>query len=687
MFINNIQLNNYRIYKGACSIDFLQDESRNIYIISGNNGYGKTSFLTSLVWCFYGKNMIDVEKKYREDVYDSGGYKKYAKSNLNISAKLDGSTDYSVSITISDLFIPSVPCERVEIIRSYDISKDQEKLVILIDGAENELTKEVGNEIFINDFILPREIAKFFFFDAEKIVALAEVTSIEDKRALSYAYSEVLGIKKYEDLKNNLIDLRTRLRRTNVSDENSQKLDQLQKQIDTQKEVMRLHTTRIQNLKEELDTKKVYSEQLQERLIREGNALTVKELAKFKEEKKRLIADAEKLKIEMSDLLELAPFALSANVLMKVADQISVEQVSASDILSSDLKSQIQSRISRELSNAKLSRPILEKMEKVVELALADIVQKENRSSAHLLELEAADKNLFSIVVNKLKYSYSITFREVSKAYRTNRTQFAKVVRRLSEAEAKENDLLIKELRIEKTKIDDRIHEIYREVASIEAMNEGINRDIITKQKVASQIESKIKLFSLDLEKDETAARLVNELQLFINKLKAEKKKSLEENIRLELNQLMHKRDFVNRVEVRLDNDLIDILLYGRSGEMIEKEKLSKGEQQLYATALLKALVNESNFKFPVFIDSPLQKFDRMHSDRIITEFYPSISDQVVLFPLLEKELSEREYQKLSKKVAAAYLIKNFNGEYSFFESVATKNLFTSYNVAYDTVK
>ena len=39
-----------------------------------------------------------------------------------------------------------------------------EELNIKIDGIENELTKEVGFEVFINDFILPREIAKFFFF-------------------------------------------------------------------------------------------------------------------------------------------------------------------------------------------------------------------------------------------------------------------------------------------------------------------------------------------------------------------------------------------------------------------------------------------------------------------------------------------------------------------------------------------
>ena len=43
---------------------------------------------------------------------------------------------------------------------------------------------------------------EFFFFDAEEITSIAEMNSIEDKRKLSRAYSEVLGIKKYEDQSN-----------------------------------------------------------------------------------------------------------------------------------------------------------------------------------------------------------------------------------------------------------------------------------------------------------------------------------------------------------------------------------------------------------------------------------------------------------------------------------------------------
>ena len=92
-------------------------------------------------------------------------------------------------------------------------------------------------------------------------------------------------------------------------------------------------------------------------------------------------------------------------------------------------------------------------------------------------------------------------------------------------------------------------------------------------------------------------------LDSFILNLKVKKKTLLEKNILSELNRLMHKKNFVKKVEVTIDQDLIDIDLFDSRLELINKDGLSKGEQQLYATALLKALVQESNINFPVFID------------------------------------------------------------------------------------
>ena len=121
----------------------------------------------------------------------------------------------------------------------------------------------------------------------------------------------------------------------------------------------------------------------------------------------------------------------------------------------------------------------------------------------------------------------------------------------------------------------------------------------------------------------------------------------------------MHKNNFVSKVNVRIEDEVMDIDLIDQYYQIIDKDTLSKGEQQLYATALLKALVDQSGIDFPIFIDSPLQKFDKEHSSNVIQQFYPSISDQVVLFPLLEKELTKSEYELLKPHLGSVYLIEN----------------------------
>jgi DNA sulfur modification protein DndD len=98
----------------------------------------------------------------------------------------------------------------------------------------------------------------------------------------------------------------------------------------------------------------------------------------------------------------------------------------------------------------------------------------------------------------------------------------------------------------------------------------------------------------------------------------------------------------------------------------------------------LKGLVEESDIQFPVFIDSPMQKFDQEHAENIIKYFYPNISDQVVLFPLINKELNEKEFQILSKNIAQTYLINNTSVDTSEFLRVTTENFFNTYNRMYN---
>lgn len=253
MVIKEVELYNFRIYKGLNRIDLLPRDNKNIFIVSGRNGFGKTTFLMSLVWCLFGKQMQEVDDLYQKEIFDQGGYNKYIANSLNRLAKAEGESRFHVSITFSKVNIPDLPCNEIKITRSFDIETSSGDLVeILIDGYQNELTKDVGPEIFIREFILPKEIAKFFFFDAEKIVTLAEITTADQRRKLSLAYSEVLGIKKYEDLKKQLEDLQLKLRQESASPKEKKQLHALEADVKSCEEDIIAYTDEINTLKDEI---------------------------------------------------------------------------------------------------------------------------------------------------------------------------------------------------------------------------------------------------------------------------------------------------------------------------------------------------------------------------------------------------------------------------------------------------
>jgi DNA sulfur modification protein DndD len=245
---------------------------------------------------------------------------------------------------------------------------------------------------------------------------------------------------------------------------------------------------------------------------------------------------------------------------------------------------------------------------------------------------------------------------------------------------------LIKEIRQQKTLIDKRIDDIDARINELSKEIGGLQKDINSKIVVVTQLSKKIKINELDYAKDIAAERMIGELDAFIYKLKLEKKYSLESRLKEELNSLMHKKEFIGKVNVELKADIIDIYLFDKKGKEINKETLSKGEQQLYATALLKSLVDESNIHFPVFVDSPLQKFDKKHSLNVITEFYPRISEQVVIFPLLEKELTEVEYHLLLPKVSKVFLIDNQAEYHSRIIEINPQHLFAKARDLYEHI-
>jgi len=683
MFIKSIELNNFRVYYDKCLIEFERDSKKNIHIVSGYNGYGKTTFLTSLVWCLYGKLMKDVEDVFKQQIDDLGGYPKYVTACQNKLSEKSGEKEFSVTITLSDVNIPSVACEEVIIKRTGYSKSGIDDLEIFIDGHHNELTKEVGNEMFIQDFILPKEIAKFFFFDAEKIVQLAETRSISDKRKLSKAYSEVLGIKKYEDLKTNLSDLRIRFRKSSAKKEDKAKFEKLSKSLEEQnKEEIKLKI-KLEKKEEEKVALRKLSDDLQENLIRKGSSLSVNDINNLKIDKYKAQKDIEVLKDDFREILEFAPFAIASNLLSDVENQIDLESsIETNAISQKDLKKRAN-KIFKEFKKTDLGKSIKnrDKIDDLVKSLLHKHLEKSKNEKTSkdfksLHEFSAEDKKILEVLSRQLQSSYSDRVKTLAKDLRDNRHRYNKISKKLSNAESKESDGVIKKYREEKTIIDQKLLKLDSDLMDLNQRFGSLQNERISNDKVVSELAKKIKIREQYIEKDKVAERLIEKLTTFLTNIKKDKKESLETKILSSLKKLMHKRGMIHSVEVQVFDELIEISLKDKYGEDIDKNSLSKGEQQLYATALLKALVEESNIEFPVFIDSPLQKFDPAHASNIIKQFYPKVSKQVILFPLLEKEMTQKEFDLLSKNVKSCHLIKNEGGIRSYFEKTSAANLF-----------
>ena len=672
MKISQINLTNFRIYRGENTVSFSPFTEKNINIIAGKNGYGKTTFLTSLIWVFYGKLMAQVEDKYRRDIKSYGGYDIFLRSLINRDLQREfeaGSTKkagFSIEVTLTDLLIPSIPCKEVRIKRSFNLENNKEELTIFIDGTENELTKEVGYEVFINDFILPREIAKFFFFDAEKIVSLAEAKSKDELRSLSKAYSEVLGIKKYEDLKKNLETLLTKLRRSGVSGMDKSKLDSL---LEEEKELGGLIELNLEKQFEcdrEIIAKRKINDELQEKLIREGNSITVEELKILKNKRDGLAKESSEIKSRLNNLMEFAPLIIAGKKLTDLRNHLLKEQSQADNFIDSKIiKKEIESYSKKVLEKLKANQLLISdisNIEKILLDTLKNNVSKENNSFKPvnvLLDFNKDQYLAFEAIYANIKGNYINQLNSLVQEVKNNKVVLSKTNQKIKQAEARKGNEIVKKYREEKVLINAKISSLTIDKNSLlEEVGELKNRLKMTR-KESSEYEKNFKLIETDRKKYDVTENLLLKISTLIAKIKEEKKYALQKSLKLGLNKLMHKDDFVSNIKVNIYEEIMDIDLLDSKNNVINKDSLSKGEQQLYATALLKALVDESGIQFPVFIDSPLQKFDKNHSQNIIQEFYPDISNQVVLLPLLEKELTKEEYMMLKPNLNKTFIIES----------------------------
>jgi DNA sulfur modification protein DndD len=116
--------------------------------------------------------------------------------------------------------------------------------------------------------------------------------------------------------------------------------------------------------------------------------------------------------------------------------------------------------------------------------------------------------------------------------------------------------------------------------------------------------------------------------------------------------RLARKEDLVS--DAVIDERDFSVTLIDHRGNRLPKDRLSAGERQIYAIAMLEALAKTSGRNLPVIIDTPLGRLDSKHRKKLVEQYFPHASHQVIILST-DTEVDEPFYQGLAKHVSHAF--------------------------------
>lgn len=115
---------------------------------------------------------------------------------------------------------------------------------------------------------------------------------------------------------------------------------------------------------------------------------------------------------------------------------------------------------------------------------------------------------------------------------------------------------------------------------------------------------------------------------------------------------LLRKSSFVKRIAI--DPLTFGITLFDSDGRGVPKQRLSEGEKQIFAVAILWGLARAAARPLPAVIDTPMARLDATHRRNLVERYFPHASHQVVIFST-DTEVDREYYRLLQPSVARAY--------------------------------
>lgn len=683
MKFNKIDINNFRQYYGNVAIDLTTNTQKNIVVIGGKNGYGKTNLLLSIVWCLYGEKLSQIDDHFKKAIQKEKNYSSFMQQSINWDAKKENIDTFSVEIRIDETELPELKmltsnsADSVIIRRERNVATMNESLHIVDPISNMELFKDEEDKInFINDYIIPIDAAKFVFFDAEKIAEVANLSIKEEGSFINDALGKILGLDTYESL---IEDIESYI--NNLKKEGATR--NLQEQIADKENAMKLSQISIEKLEEEnADSLKIIDELKKtirqfDNLIsshsKQGNSTFDRE--KILSEISELKNKETELTERFNELSEILSLTMLAGKLEEVNEHIDLQE---SNLVSEKVASENSEKIEDfiELLFNKPPEPenstfsLKDKMfyyTKAQELSHKLFSEQTGQVEELIFEhdLSNSDKKMIRDSIDLVNTQSKDFFETTIEEFNVTKIKLSSLDNTLSKIDADLEDEIILEYHSKKEKADFQLSEANQNIGENKANIAKEEKNVLRINQAYQSLLKKVEINKKNKIKIAKSNQYLDVLKSFVFEQKEQKKESLATNILEEMQKLMHKLNtnetqFVNDVKVTIlaEGNGMKITLYNSDDEEIKKEILSQGEKQLYISSLIKAILKESIQSLPIFIDTPLGRLDDEHIKNILLYYYPDLSEQVIILST-NNEITPKRFNDISESVSKSYLLTN----------------------------
>ena len=642
MYFTKVELHNFGIYKGTHEMRLVDKVGqRNITLVGGLNGRGKTTFHDSILIALYGKQA----QKYINE--RSRSYDRLLLDHINKDAS-DGETYVAVSLILDD-------GTHLRVKRSWAAKGGRAEQHILVE-KDGSIDKYLGeNWNYYIEEILPFGIARFFFFNNEKITQLADDISFEQIKASIKSAIGISTVEKAIDHADEVIRRKKKALEAFEKSEINTGYQEVDAQITSIDDKIAEATKKANALEREFEKVAASLEAREKEFWASGGDLSRSRDAS-KLEMRKISAEVEQIR---SDILRLAvdastPLFMCRKLVVQSYNAAATLPTSESLRYTSEKISDYHRRIMEGLDTLGLSKADLLSVKTLISSILnAQLPQSaEPRQSQRM---SATTIMLYKRLISEVFQSITQKIDQLIVQEETQENQRMSLDAHLGTADEKTLAMQLFDA-LKSLEADKAIAEAERKRQSdmIESLHR--QRDVL----VAKRVQLMKAIAEKEHANDDNArivkyaAMSIVALNEFKVRLQREKIAQLSQTATQCFRSLVEKDSLIRAIKVDTDN--LDVTIWGSDGKEVLKTQLSAGEQQMFAVSIIWALALTSGYKAPVVIDTPMARLDSSNRANFVTKYLPAASSQVVVLST-DEEINGRYLDMIRGNVADYYTL------------------------------